>query len=64
MTSAAFTRTENGAVALDTSGNHIVDYFMMYTRTLTKEQNHQFLEKCWAINPQKTVAIFSTVATD
>jgi hypothetical protein len=52
-----FTRTENGAVALDTSGNHIVDYFMMYTRTLTKEQNHQFLEKCWAINPQKTVAV-------
>jgi hypothetical protein len=54
---SSFTRTENGAVALDTSGNHIVDYFMMYTRTLTKEQNHQFLEKCWAINPQKTVAV-------
>jgi hypothetical protein len=56
-TASSFTRTENGAVALDTSGNHIVDYFMMYTRTLTKEQNHQFLEKCWAINPQKTVAV-------
>ena len=54
---STFTRTENGAVALDTSGNHIVDYFMLYTRTLTKEQNHQFLEKCWAINPQKTVAV-------
>lgn len=52
-----FTRTENGAVALDTSGNHIVDYFMMYSRTLTKEENYQFLEKCWAINPQKTVAV-------
>ena len=52
-----FTLTENGAVALDTSGNEIVDYFMMYTRTLTKEQNYQFIEKCWAINPQKTVAI-------
>jgi hypothetical protein len=56
-TASSFTRTENGAVALDTSGNHIVDYFMMYTRTLTTEQNHQFLEKCWAINPQKTVAV-------
>jgi hypothetical protein len=56
-TVSSFTRTENGAVALDTSGNHIVDYFMMYTRTLTTEQNHQFLEKCWAINPQKTVAV-------
>jgi len=53
----AFTKTENGAIALDTSGNEIVDYFMLYTRTLTKEQNHQFLEKCWAINPKKTVAI-------
>uniref|UniRef100_A0A6C0K9L9 TROVE domain-containing protein n=1 Tax=viral metagenome TaxID=1070528 RepID=A0A6C0K9L9_9ZZZZ len=53
----AFTKTENGAVALDTSGNDIVDYFMLYTRTLTKEQNYQFLEKCWAINPKKTVAV-------
>jgi hypothetical protein len=53
----AFTKTENGAIALDTSGNEIVDYFMLYTRTLTKEQNHQFLEKCWAVNPKKTVAI-------
>jgi hypothetical protein len=52
-----YTCTENGAIALDTSGNEIVDYFMMYTRTLTKEQNHDFLEKCWAVNPQKTVAI-------
>ena len=52
-----YTCTENGAIALDTSGNEIVDYFMMYTRTLTTEQNHKFLEKCWAVNPQKTVAI-------
>lgn len=56
-TTPTFTRTENGAVALDTSGNHIVDYFMMYSRTLAKEENYQFLEKCWAINPQKTVAV-------
>lgn len=53
----AFTHTENGAIALDTTGSEIVDYFMLYTRTLTKEQNHQFLEKCWAVNPKKTVAI-------
>jgi len=56
-TTPTFTRTENGAVALDTSGNHIVDYFMMYSRTLAKEENYEFLEKCWAINPQKTVAV-------
>jgi hypothetical protein len=53
----AFTKTENGAIALDTSGNDIVDYFMLYTRTLTKEQNYKFLEKCWAVNPKKTVAV-------
>lgn len=53
----AFTHTENGAIALDTTGSEIVDYFMLYTRTLTKEQNHQFLEKCWVVNPKKTVAI-------
>jgi hypothetical protein len=52
-----FTRTDNGAVALKTSGNNIADYFMMYTRTLTKEDNHNFLEKCWQEDPQKTVAI-------
>ena len=52
-----YTLTENGAVALDTSGSHIVDYFMMYSRTLTKEQNYEYIEKCWKINPQKTVAI-------
>ena len=52
-----YTYTENGAIALDTSGSPIVDYFMMYTRTLTKVQSHQFIEKCWKISPEKTVAI-------
>jgi hypothetical protein len=52
-----YTLTENGAVALDTSGSHIVDYFMMYSRTLSKEQNYQYIEKCWTIDPKKTVAI-------
>jgi hypothetical protein len=53
----AFTHTDNGAIALDTTGSDIVDYLMLYTRTLTKEHNHQFLEKCWAVNPKKTVAV-------
>ena len=52
-----YTCTENGAIALDTSGSPIVDYFMMYTRTLEKEQSYQFLEKCWKVSPEKTVAI-------
>uniref|UniRef100_A0A6C0IAR7 DUF2828 family protein n=1 Tax=viral metagenome TaxID=1070528 RepID=A0A6C0IAR7_9ZZZZ len=52
-----YTCTENGAIALDTSGSCIIDYFMMYTRTLTKEQNHKYIEECWAINPEKTIAV-------
>jgi hypothetical protein len=52
-----YTRTENGAIALDTTGNLITDYFMMYTRNLTKEKNHQYIEKCWRISPEKTVAV-------
>lgn len=52
-----YTCTENGAIALDTSGSPIVDYFMMYTRTITKEQSYDYIEKCWKISPEKTVAI-------
>ena len=52
-----YTETDNGAVALKTSGNHITDYFMMYTRTLTKSDNEDYLEKCWKVDPKKTVAV-------
>ena len=56
-TAPKYTCTENGAIALDTSGSPIVDYFMMYTRTITKEQSYEYIEKCWKISPEKTVAI-------
>ena len=56
-TTPNYTCTENGAIALDTSGSPIVDYFMMYTRTITKEQSYEYIEKCWKISPEKTVAI-------
>lgn len=49
--------TQNGATALKTSGNLIVDYFMMYTRTLLKTDNHEYLEKCWSNNPEQSVAL-------
>jgi hypothetical protein len=52
-----YTCTENGAIALDTSGSPIIDYFMMYTRSLTKEKNYEYIKKCWKISPEKTVAI-------
>lgn len=51
-----FTETANGAIALDTTGDSIIDYFMMLTRTLPKKQHHACLEKAWQANPEYTVA--------
>jgi hypothetical protein len=51
------TYTENGAMSLKTSGNVIVDYFMMYSRTLKTHINYKYLEECWKINPYQTIAI-------
>lgn len=54
---SVLTQTKNGAIALKTSGDCIVDYFMMYTRTLDTASNHKYLEECWKKDPQQTVAI-------
>lgn len=53
----SYTQTTNGATALKTTNNNIVDYFMMFARDLDKTSNHEYLEKCWADDPKKTVAI-------
>lgn len=55
--SGQYTETENGAIALKSSGNDIVDYFMMFTRNIKKEENHKYIEKCWKIDPRKTIAV-------
>jgi hypothetical protein len=52
-----FSETENGAIALNTTGNCILDYFMILTRTLPKKNHNNYLEKCWKINPEYTIAI-------
>lgn len=49
--------TENGAISLKTSENIIVDYFMMFSRTLNIELNDKYLEECWNNNPYQTLAI-------
>jgi hypothetical protein len=49
--------TENGAISLKTSGNMIVDYYMMYSRTLKRDINFKYLNECWKINPYQTIAI-------
>lgn len=56
-TVSKYALTENGGIALDTTGNSITDYFMMYTRSLTKEQQYKYIEKCWSVSPEKTVAV-------
>ena len=53
----AYTKTTNGATSLKTSGNNIVDYFMMFSRDLSKEISYYYLEKCWKDDPKKTIAI-------
>jgi glycine cleavage system aminomethyltransferase T len=56
-TVSKYALTENGGIALDTTGNSITDYFMMYTRSLTQEQHYKYIEKCWSVSPVKTVAV-------
>lgn len=52
-----YTKTTNGATALNTSGSVIVDYFMLFMRDMDKEVSYEYLEKCWEEDPKKTVAI-------
>lgn len=49
--------TENGAISLKTSGNIIVDYYMMFSRNLNIDLNNKYLEECWNNNPYQTLAI-------
>ena len=49
--------TENGAISLKTTGNIIVDYYMMFSRILNIDLNNKYLEECWNNNPYKTIAI-------
>lgn len=53
----AYTKTTNGATSLKSSGSNIVDYFMMFSRDLSKEISYNYLEKCWKEDPKKTIAI-------
>ena len=42
-----FSTTNNGGVALKTTNNVIVDYFMLFMRDLDIETSYDYLEKCW-----------------
>ena len=57
MSETYHTLTANGANSLNSTSNNIVDYFMMFMRGLSKNDNNKYLEKCWKDSPVKTVAI-------
>jgi hypothetical protein len=51
------TKTANGGNAFKSTGNAIVDYFMLFMRDLSIDDSYNHLEKCWKKDPKKTVAI-------
>jgi hypothetical protein len=51
------TLTNNNGIALKTTNNVIVDYFMLFMRDLDIKTNYNYLEKCWKEDPKKTIAI-------
>ena len=56
-TTCAISKTANNGNALKTSGSSIVDYFMLFVRDLDVSVSNEYIEKCWKISPEKTVAI-------
>lgn len=49
--------TTNGAVALQSTGNHIVDFFMMFVRGVDDTLIDKYMTLCWQMDPRKTVAV-------
>lgn len=52
-----YTVTENDAIALKSTGNAVVDFFMMFVREASDDLINKYMKKCWEISPVKTVAI-------
>ncbi len=51
------TLTENGAIALASTGNCFLDFFTMLVRKLDTDMIMKYMQMCWDIDPKKTVAI-------
>jgi hypothetical protein len=45
------TKTANGGNAFKSTGNAIVDYFMLFVRDLSIKDSYKHLEKCWKEDP-------------
>jgi hypothetical protein len=57
MTTITITQTANNANAFESTGNSIVDFFMMFVRDLDNTTLDNYMNKCWHIDPKKTLAI-------
>ena len=57
MSGQCLTSTANGAVALKSTGNSLVDFFMILSRSMTDENIAKYMSLCWDIDPIKTIAI-------
>ena len=51
------THTTNGAIALSSTGNCLVDFFVILTRNIEPETLLKYLPECWSIDPKMTMAI-------
>ena len=53
----AKTVTENNAVALSSTGNSFVDFFIMLSRNIETDTITKYMTECWSKDPKKTLAI-------
>jgi hypothetical protein len=52
-----YTTTTNGAIAFKSSGDVLVDFFMMYVRDLKDNVINDYMRKCWNTDPTLTIAL-------
>ena len=57
MSGQCLTSTSNGAVALKSTGNPLVDFFMLFSRSISEENIDKYMKLCWENDPIKTIAI-------
>lgn len=51
------THTTNGAIALSSTGNRFVDFFMMFVRGVDNDVINKYMTECWQEDPKKTLAV-------
>lgn len=61
LDTSKMTKTENGAICLESTSNCFVDAFGAFVRGIDTDSLCDYMNKCWINNPKKTVAlVFNT----